>query len=101
MVRNILAIILVCVMIFAFGACGLNNNGYEITTEITTTIFTTVEETTLEIEKTVYILNTRRKTIHKQGCYSADMIKEENKKEHKGEYAELLRNGYSKCGHCF
>ena len=51
-------------------------------------------------EENTYILNTGTKKIHYPDCSSAKNTKEENKREYMGDIAELLSDGYTKCGIC-
>ena len=48
----------------------------------------------------VYVLNVSSKKIHKPDCASVKSIKEENRRNHRGELDGLLKEGYSLCGSC-
>ena len=47
-----------------------------------------------------YVLNTGTKKIHYPSCSSAVSMKEENRREYRGNIGELLSQGYSVCGIC-
>lgn len=47
-----------------------------------------------------YILNTKTKKFHYPGCRDVDKIKSENKKTFNGTREEVIKKGYSPCGHC-
>lgn len=81
----------------------------QVTTQITTqtTTGTTAQTTTSQATTgttpiaTTYILNTKSKKIHYQGCSAAKKILEANKAEHTGDYSALFAQGYTLCGICF
>ena len=72
------------------------------TTTGTTAQTTTAQSTTGTTPiATTYILNTKSKKIHYQGCSAAKKILEANKAEHTGDYSALFAQGYTLCGICF
>ena len=47
-----------------------------------------------------YILNTSSKKVHIPTCGSVSTMVDKNKQEYNGELADILAQGYSKCGAC-
>ena len=54
----------------------------------------------IDNSNTVYILNTRSLKIHRTTCPGVQTMSEGNKKEHVGDFTELLAEGYTTCGTC-
>lgn len=48
-----------------------------------------------------FILNTNSKKIHKPTCSYAKSISDQNRRQHTGNIADLLKEGYEKAGCCF
>ncbi|MBQ7829742.1 MAG: hypothetical protein IJ345_05670 [Clostridia bacterium] len=48
-----------------------------------------------------FVLNIKSQKIHKTTCGTGDLILPENRKTYKGDIADLLEDGYTKCGNCF
>ena len=47
-----------------------------------------------------YILNTSKMKVHIPTCSSVSAMSDSNKKEYNGELADILSQGYAKCGAC-
>ena len=52
-------------------------------------------------EETVYVYSVLSKSIHLQGCYHVNEIKDDYKKEISGDVSPLLEKGYTLCKDCF
>lgn len=52
-------------------------------------------------EETVYVYSVLSKSIHLQGCYHVNEIKDDYKKEISGDVSSLLEKGYTLCKDCF
>ena len=51
-------------------------------------------------ETAKYVLNTNSKKVHIPDCSYANSISEKNRQEYNGELADILAQGYEKCGTC-
>lgn len=68
----------------------------------------TIEQARSAVRKTTakkkttgyYILNTKTKKIHLDGCRDISAMNAENKKSYTGSYQNLISQGYTPCGHC-
>ena len=54
----------------------------------------------VELQPNKYIINTKTKKYHREGCGSVQDIKEENKMEYIGTSDELDSDGYRPCQNC-
>ena len=70
------------------------------TTTVATTRRTTTQTTAKKKTTGYYILNTKTKKIHIDGCRDISAMKAENKKSYSGSYQDLTAQGYTPCGHC-
>lgn len=72
------------------------------TTKVTTTKQQTYTTTTAtrKVSSTHFILNTKTKKIHMDGCRDISTMNSENKKSYTGSYQALISQGYTPCGHC-
>lgn len=59
------------------------------------------EDNEEEGEETVYVYSVLSKSIHLQGCYHVNEIKDDYKKEISGDVSALLEKGYTLCKDCF
>ena len=101
---------------YSTGSSREEKGGTVATTTTTTTkqTTTTTKKTTTTTKKTTtttaatratsaarkYVLNTSTKKFHLPGCRDVDKIIAENYREVTEERDELIRSGYSPCGHC-
>lgn len=47
-----------------------------------------------------FVLNIKKKTVHRPDCEGALNMSEKNRKEYSGSYNQLIREGYLPCGSC-
>ena len=98
MIKRLIAVLILTAMLFsAIGCDALKNKGGHETPE-------QPDDSINEPEKepeTKYVYSVLSKSIHLEGCYHINEIKEDYKKEAIGDISHLLEKEYTLCQDCF
>ena len=98
MIKRLIAIlILVATMFSIFGCDAIKQVGGHKEPEVPDSSEAEVPET----QETKYVYSVLSKSIHLEGCYHINEIKEEYKKEVVGDISHLLEKEYTLCKDCF
>jgi hypothetical protein len=99
MLKRLVSIITLLAMLLSLGSCNLVNKDKHEIKEPEQNPEDGGE--TEEAAPTLYIYSVLAKSIHLEGCYHINEIKEDYKKETTGDITELLDKGYTLCKDCF
>jgi hypothetical protein len=98
MIKRLIAVLILTAMLFsAFGCDAIKQVGGHVTPEEPDNSDTQPGE----VQQTKYIYSVLSKSIHLEGCYHIDEIKEDYKNETVGDVSPLLEKGYTLCKDCF
>ena len=98
MIKRLIAIfILVATMFSIFGCDAIKQVGGHKEPEVPDNSEAEVPET----QDTKYVYSVLSKSIHLEGCYHINEIKEDYKKEVVGDISHLLEKEYTLCKNCF
>lgn len=98
-IKKILSLVLLLVMVASLASCDNININFGHKQDDSPT--DEIGDNENSPEPTIYVYSVLSKSIHLLGCYHIKEIKEDYRKEHKGDPTSLLEKGYTLCKDCF